>query len=163
MLGIEDPASWRCCANSASRRVCSRWGRELSAQRTVIRVLSKHPCFGARSNSTKIQPFTGCACTKRVPFRYRFDEKPLDLSVRRRSGFPSVRAYRKPREQGVALKAGARELLPPRNLFLRNPASVAGRAKDGSLPDAHQRKEGPCPPQEMAFYAESYRNISGHE
>jgi hypothetical protein len=117
------------------------------------------PMFWRSFQLHQIQPFTGCACTKRVPFRYRFDEKPLDLSVRRRAGFPSVRAYRKPREQGVALKAGARELLPPRNLFLRNPASVAGRAKDGSLPDAHQRKEGPFPPEVMAFYWESFRDI----
>ena len=32
--------------------------------------------FGARSNYTKSNRLPGCSCTKHVPFRYRFDEKP---------------------------------------------------------------------------------------
>jgi hypothetical protein len=42
-----------------------------------VKVLSKHPTFSRGFQLRQIHPLKGCSCTKRVPFRYHFDEKQL--------------------------------------------------------------------------------------
>jgi hypothetical protein len=41
-----------------------------------VRGFVQAPGFWLPAQLSQIQPFTGCTCTKGVPFRCRFDEKP---------------------------------------------------------------------------------------
>jgi len=76
-------------------------------------VLSEHPGFRAHSNYTKSNAFTGCTCTKHVPFRYLFDEKPPVIVVRRRAGFRSRESSSRPLLAGKTRRNVAPESLPP--------------------------------------------------
>ena len=71
------------------------------------------------------------------------------------------------RRRGGAIKAGARK--PRSNIDLNHFRQKSClfwplEPRPGKwLPDAHQRKEEPFPPQVTAFYVESCRDISGQE
>ena len=57
------------------RRVCLRvFGQGLSSAESGEGFVWA-PTFLHPFQLRQIQPFTGCSCTKHVPFRYRFDEK----------------------------------------------------------------------------------------
>jgi hypothetical protein len=108
--------------------------------------------FGARPNYTKSNRLR-CSCTKHVPFRYRFDEKPAVIVRLTVSRFSLARILSRPRQAGKAQP----------KCSPRNPACFWPPRTGRCLPDAHQRNLGPFPPQETAFYVESERNISAME
>jgi hypothetical protein len=94
----------------------------------------------------------GCSCTKPVPFRYRFDEKPALIVPLPVSRFLPVRIL-KPAAAGRQNPAKISPGIPPPGT---TPISATvGQGQERWLPGADQRNLGPFPPQETAFYGES--------
>ena len=83
-----------------------------------MRILSEHPKFGGPFQLSQIQPVTGCSCTKPVPFRYRFDERPALLV---RLTFEPVFARANPqagrRWPGVKTPSKGPQESPPSEMF----------------------------------------------
>jgi hypothetical protein len=100
-----------------------------------VRVLSEPSRYGARSNHHEIQPLTGWPCTKHVPFRYRFDEKPPVMVAATAATVSLGRGLTRSRRGGRG--SGGRSPVKPRSNIARNlfrsetPPVFAARAKDG--------------------------------
>jgi hypothetical protein len=62
--GSEEPAIWRCCANSIAEGVCP------------LRGFVQAPTFWRSFQPHQIQPFTGRTCTKTCTFSVPFRRKP---------------------------------------------------------------------------------------
>jgi hypothetical protein len=64
------------------RRLPRCWrARDTVGTWPALGVLSEHPAFWRGFQLRQIQPLKECSCTKRVPFRYNFDEKRLILLI----------------------------------------------------------------------------------
>jgi len=138
--GSQEPASATCPTNSAAEGVCSP---ERFCPSTPVLALAP-----TTPNSTVYGVCVYQTCTFSVPFRRKpRPNRPVDGGP-----FSLARILKPGRRRPTKPQPKCRPESPPPEI----PPVFAAKAKDGeSRPSAHERKEGPFPPQETAFYAES--------
>ena len=114
------------------------------------------PTFWRSFQLCQIQPLTGCTCTKRVPFRYRFDEKPA-LIVRLTTSRFSLARIAKSAAAGPAKPAQ----ISPGISSQRNPACfwpAGARGRGRAYPTPTNASKGRFRPKK----GHSTRNLPKH-
>jgi hypothetical protein len=116
----------------------------------VSRVLSEHATFWRSFQLRQIQPLRGCSCTKRVPFRYHFDEKPPVIVAGTANRFSLARIQARAAGPIKPRPNGARNVFPQKSRLFWPPGPRSG--EDAYLKPTNG-EGGPFPPQETAPYS----------